>query len=453
MDITIQKMIERLRSVPSYVGLGHIERSIDSKYPINTKDLESVAGVFQESTEKFDPIGIFNIGTVHLVGDETRKDPKLISHVTIGRIDREGEDEKEDMYLLLQIDDLPLEMAHEVRTVEDVEEFLQVYNLNRCGDSEPTDNDCDNDSMSSDSEGFDQETPAITTVSFDLRRNSEYRPIMMERYMMLSRFTQPYPYGPYCNPNIIELYMITNNSFNLAVQYFDVMRQNEDSFAISVRTRYSNSLIKIRFNFAGVIAEVEYPPIQSCRLVKFIDSFNEKTDADLPTDLPIDVFLFLSPMRPWRSRRVYNEVMEKDTPPNSRIVSVLDMIYDKEQFEDLKSDDPYYEIMKSLYRLCDNKNVKNDNESKHNEEMKITREMIRVNITGDYIQDFKNSFKPDDSKDVMDALRQIENAMEKDDNHTFMSREYVLYALSNFFELFDDEQDNSENNSDNDSDE
>jgi sulfur carrier protein ThiS len=407
----INEMLERLQTVPSYVDLTQIDSQIDFNHPINHKDLESINYLPQDDTLSFNPIGIFNIGTVQISdGEAAQKDPRIISHVTVGQID--------DL-LILQIDDLPLSLAYEIRNLEELEEFLSIYELSSIG-TEP-ENRGETDKENDDN---------IVVALFDLRRNSEYKPIMMERYMMLSRFAQPYVYGPYCNSSIIEAYLVTGNSFNISVQYYDIMRQNEDSFAINTRTRYSKSLITVKFTESGVIAEVEYVPILNTRIEDIISSYNGETDSDLPLDLPVDVLLFLTPIHPWRSRRLYDEIIKKSVEPRPQIVSVFDKIFHPSLFTDI--DKPYQGAMKNIFELCNGESDQSD----------MIREMIRVNITGEYVEAFKETYDSDrDTLDLEKAITKIQKQMELEDNKRYVSETYLEYALSNFFQIFDDDSD------------
>lgn len=431
----IQLIIDRLRRVPSYVDLKNLNRS-DSNYPINMKDLEFMKEVIEyyDLHLSFHPIGIFNIGTVHTT-DESKRDPKLVGYVTVGTTDID------DDTLLMQIDDLPITLAYKVRTVDDLEAFLEVYNLN--GITENMNNNNDTDDESSESSNLMQ------YAAFDLRRNSEFRPIMMERYMMFSRFVQPYIYGPYCNPETISSYLVSENSFNLGIQYFDIMKQNEGMFCVSAKSRFSNSTITIKFSGGGVIAEVAYKPISiDLVLVPFIEEYNKQNNCDIPLDMPIDVVLFLSPLHPWQAKHLLDDIVKKGVVPKPHVISVLDSILDMglKLFQNTnKKQDPimtYIDIYKRLFELCISgmnveKSLELDENSNELTDVETSLEMIRVNITECYVQIFKNGFKSDDLN-LDRSIRKICQMMKKDGNLKYISESYVQYALSTFFEMIND---------------
>jgi nitrate reductase NapAB chaperone NapD len=447
----INKMLEYITDLDSYVNLEFLYQYTDSdneenksetKYPVNMKDIETVIeeissinnvsdvlnGVdissYNYNPEPFKPIGIFKICPIDLINPEsllsTTRTSSKSSHIAIGK----GED-----CLFFQIDDLPPELKYEVRNLEELKHFLDIYYSHTHCYTESKDNQQDNQ----------QDNQESKTELFDLRRNKSFRPIMMERYMVSSRFTDPYIYGPYCNPDNIENYLATANAFNISVQYNDILKQEESSFVISVRSKYSRSLITVKFQTEGVICEINYRPVHKdlikpgSTMDKFIKNLILK--SDFPDDLPLDVMLFLAPMTPLRYEKLYNKILSNEITLDKDILSVFDEICTIDIRDDIGK---YTSMLKNLYLHENNDNLE-------------ILDTIKVNITDQYLTRFKNGFILDTHKlkeknNLINLGKDsIKNLMECDSLIEYISLNYIDYVLDSFFSI---DQENESNNSD-----
>jgi hypothetical protein len=410
----IEKMIDRLKQLDSYVDLARLheynkedDHSFD--YPINNKDLESVHFAFNSivSTddsqqdksilEVFQPIGIFKA----YPSDQSTNS----THIAVKR---------EDDRLLFQIDDLPTELAYEVRTLDELNSFLKVYYHGSIQDGEELDQ----------------------ITHFDLRRNKGFKPIMMERYMVLSRFTEPYIFGPYCNPLTIEEYLATANSFNISVQYFDIMKQNNSSFIVTVRSKYSGSLITIKFRQDGVTCEVEYTPVShnlintDSPMNKFISTIN--ANCDFPIDLPLDVILFLAPMTPFRHARLLDQILTTSVI-SPEMVSIFNDICPSKETRN--------KSMVKLYDFCKTKADGIENDDKHNSNrFKLLMVTIKNNITDRYLTEYKEEMKLEKSDDIdketKKAINTIRQNMTQDEMGEYINESYIRLVITRLIQLY-----------------
>ena len=172
----------------------------------------------------------------------------------------------------LQFADLPRYLWYPVKNVEDLNRFINLYTES-----------CINTKL-----------PQKKHIRYDLKRNNNFHPIMLERYMVTNTFTDNFVWGPVVanDENIIDI-VSSLSLFDMATKYYDMMQQYEDVFVLCTVSRYSRSEVTVQISITGTIADVYYIPESTyCEQIKQI---NTEIDSDFDEDLPIDIVLFLLP--------------------------------------------------------------------------------------------------------------------------------------------------------------
>ena len=127
-------------------------------------------------------------------------------------------------------------------------------------------------------------------IRYDLRRNTKFRPIMLERYMLTNRYTDNIVWGPLMdNENTMDT-ILSMSPFDMATRYYDTMQQYDDIFMLRTVSRYSCSYLEIQITSIGTITDIHYDPNNA--YTEQIKQINKLIDADLCEDLPLDLVLF-----------------------------------------------------------------------------------------------------------------------------------------------------------------
>jgi hypothetical protein len=203
----------------------------------------------------------------------------------------------------LQFADLPRYLWYPVKNLDDLNRFITLYT----------------DTVS--------ELPCKKQkrVKYDLKRNNNFHPIMLERYMVTNTFTDNFVWGPVANDeNIMEVVSLMS-SFDMATKYYDMMQQYEEVFVLSTVSRYSRSTVTTQISVTGTITDVYYVPDATyCEQIKQI---NAEIDSDFDEDLPIDVVLFLLPFAAVSQRYHVKNLFDSDNPINTIDDQTLGMVY------------------------------------------------------------------------------------------------------------------------------
>ncbi|VBB17834.1 hypothetical protein YASMINEVIRUS_297, partial [Yasminevirus sp. GU-2018] len=183
--------------------------------------------------------------------------------------------------VFLQFDDLPEQCWYRVTTERALREFVEYYSISEA----PRDT-------------AESRLPT-KTVRYDLQRNSSFRPIMMERYMLINKFLTKNIHGELCHQQVV-LYSHKLNTFNMATKFYEIsMRQtNEDGdyFELTSYGFYSGASVTVQISPCGVVAHIQYSPTPAHH--DLIAKINSKHNCCMDEDLPLDVVLFLLPFTP-----------------------------------------------------------------------------------------------------------------------------------------------------------
>jgi hypothetical protein len=267
-----------------------------------------------------------------------------------------------------QIEDLPKFLWYVINSDEDVDGFLKLYD-------QDTNHTLEN-------EKYEKH------VRYDLRRNDIFHPIMLERYMITNRYTNNIIYGPIIDKTCPIDSIIKMSPFDLATNYYDILKQYDDVFMLRTTSRYSDSYLEIQITPIGTIADLHYNIETSYS--KQIKQINELIDADLNEDLPLDLLLFFLPFSPIGSNYIMKKVKnEQDVCMihhlNVGLIENYELIH----------------LMKSLYK-------------KQKDGTDNTKNIIKTYITNEYVSIIRKEYKFKQLK----TDERIENDNNKTDNET-----------------------------------
>lgn len=266
----------------------------------------------------------------------------------------------------IQISDLPPMFWFPIKSDNDVTRFLRIYNINRDDNQKH--------------------------IRYDLRRNSNYRPIMMERYIMLSNYTNNIIYGPHYDMDKITLISQNSNTFDLSIRLSEITRQCGNTFNISTMTRYSQSQIIVNMSDDISIMDIYYEP-DNITFVDSIKKINCELNIDIDVDLPIDIVLFLLPFLPisinFLLKSIDNELLLNDYVIDT--IKILSVNEDKNQM---------ITILKNIYKKIKNMNKIEDSEKK------ILFNKLKYYITNEYI-----SMIYENSKNIVISKKQLKKQL------------------------------------------
>lgn len=203
----------------------------------------------------------------------------------------------------LQFDDLPITFWYRVNKVNDLAVFVKYY----------IDNNVDIHKK-------------IKTVRYDLRRNDMFHHIMIERYMLISRYLEKTVHGTECIDDYVNYAKQNYGTFDIATKYYDEsLRQIEDEtyvdiFELSSYSLYSNSYITLQKTLHGVVVQITYTS-SNC-FSKLINIINEHIGSTFNEDLPLDVVMFLLPFAPIDQRYLLS-LIENDIKITMNLISML----------------------------------------------------------------------------------------------------------------------------------
>lgn len=206
----------------------------------------------------------------------------------------------------LQFADLPRYFWYPIKNSDDLNRFISMY-------TETYKGTCTN-------------LPQQKRVRYDLKRNNNFHPIMLERYMVTNTFTDNFVWGPVANDENIVDVVSSMSSFDMATKYYDMMQQYEDIFVLCTVSRYSRSTVATQISVAGTITDICYTPDSTYR--EQIKQINAEIDSDFDEDLPIDIVLFLLPFAAV-SQRYHTRCVETQEIDNKILIDdeTISMVY------------------------------------------------------------------------------------------------------------------------------
>lgn len=382
IETNSRKIIETLKSFKSYVDLqalySEMSRDAQPDYPMNLRDLIPSD---QYSCSK-QTIGMFYLESAYNYLTERIK-------VLVTR-DNVSDNDNDVVYL--RIDDLPDQLSHQIKTVEDLHQFLKCY---------------ENDSF--------EETEDEIERRFYLGPSGTYSPIDFERYMTANRFTRNWCCGPHSNPEL-ERKLCISNTFEYCFKYRDILSQDSGVFSISVRSKYSNSLITVEIDRHDTICYVNYvPPLK-----------NNIT-------MPIDVILFLQALKYYDWQYLRDHWMNPKEINQSRL-SLFDKIYTGD-------DDAYFEIVSKLYSDDIPKEEEEEKES-NIESTEDINKLLQISVTDRVIdielENRQSTSEADPVVEVAEVSESVRNYMAEKNLSHMLNADYMEFKLYELFRLVDD---------------
>lgn len=423
-------LIADIRSIPGFMDLSDVTMLSESTTCRGGTSMRMCAElnpiknlVTKYQTTKNDLMNTKLMGMFVISPDSHRSDTRVHVHVNLN--------DKNTYYF--QFADLPKYLWYQIVDRKDLDRFLQRY-MN----PKP---------LMLNLESSTQQH----SVRYDLRRNNNFHPIMLERYMVTNTFTDNYVWGPVVNnENIIDV-IASMSSFDMATKYYDMMQQYEDLFILCTTSRYSRSTVAIQISAFGTVADVCYVPDKSYR--DKIAEINKEIDADFDLDLPIDIVLFLLPFAPV-SQRFYVKTLNHDETKNSTDQNSRDgqMVIDDEIIgmvyrlnHGIMKPTELISLMKRFYKkISANKKNRNDRDI----EGEYMIDIIKNYVTREYVDiieaekdDMKIAEmkedecleKNEDKKSKKDCTTQIENDSsdgDSDEEHAIDTMNQVIKMMT-----------------------
>lgn len=333
------------------------------------------------------------------------------------------------MYMF-QLSDFPKKLWYTIRCTKDVDNFLKIYDANDANNAKDA-NPLNNKKV----------------MRYDLKRNSKFTPVMIERYMFSSRFVKGPFKGPFCSLAIMEDASEKLDTFELVTKYYgNALSQdsNKDMFEISGKTALSKSQITIMSSYTGTIVEISYTQIQDSGFRNVINDINNAIGSDFEEDLPIDVVLFLCPFIPIGVRKFINLFND-----NTNKFGIAELEIMRQLCVDIINPFEFIAMMKNIdKKLCNKNEKKNDkidkidnsdissidsnDETENETNTKKLKEIIKTIITQEYltmiIKDAKktgNFNKKDRREMIKNLMREVIKLMKKNKDADFLDTNYL----------------------------
>ena len=328
-----------------------------------------------------------------------------------------------DCKYIFRILDLPSFFWYTIKTLDCLDKFLKIYLYDHSLNIKSNIKSKISEII------IDHENIYTNHVRYDLRRNNNFQPIMLERYLVINQYTENIVWGPSVSDNTPVDNILKMSSFDLATKYKDTMRQYGKDFVLRTLSKYSGSYMKFEMSEIGTIVDIYYN--SDGLLTNQIALINKTIDADIGTELPLDVVLFLLPFHPISSDYFLDSIVSNKMKINTS--NVICMVYrlNIERIDPQKM----ISIMKILYNKLDKSDNDNHNDNDC-ERFEIIEAIVKNYITIEYEKFAIEINQPEKEEQITDedinyyvTAKTVVKLMTDCGDKMFIDENYLYYIM------------------------